>query len=60
LATAILPVGYFVSPDLPLHRLTKGFDDGDAFLDFYINDDLQWGIELLREGIGIQICVDKL
>jgi hypothetical protein len=57
-ATAILPDGHYASPDLPPHQILKKEhlkDDKKAFLDFYINDNLKWGFELLREGIGIQI-----
>jgi hypothetical protein len=43
-ATAVLPANNNISPDV-----SRVFNSS-GFLDFYVNGELQWAIELLREG----------
>jgi hypothetical protein len=54
LASSLLPIENYISPDLPPHVLPGASDEEDnTFLDFYINGKLGWGIELLCEGRDI-------
>ena len=47
-ATTAVPDGVIISPDV-------GHVFGvNSFLDFYVNGELQWGVELLREGQGLR------
>jgi hypothetical protein len=41
-ATSLLPTDNFVSPDFPHSLVHDAEDDKDAYLDFYINNDLMW------------------
>eukprot|EP01124_Arcella_intermedia_P034487 TRINITY_DN8560_c0_g1_i4.p1 TRINITY_DN8560_c0_g1~~TRINITY_DN8560_c0_g1_i4.p1 ORF type:complete len:473 (+),score=67.24 TRINITY_DN8560_c0_g1_i4:373-1791(+) len=42
-ATFVLDVDHFISPDV----------GSEGWIDFYVDDDFEWGIELLREGYKI-------
>jgi len=52
-AKSILGSGIAISPDTGAYFNSKGF------LDFYINSSLQWGIEILREGIDMKKHMER-
>lgn len=63
-ACGILPKGQSISPEIS--RIYARVEDkevkvsvGRDRLDFYINGDKNWGIELLREGRGLEDHVDR-
>jgi len=47
-STSLLSANHFISPDVGTYY------DCAGYLDFYIDDDLNWAIELLREGRNIE------
>src|SRR5207244_4899290 len=52
-ASMAVPEGHTISPDV------GAVFGADGFLDFYINNDIRWGVEIMREGQKMSDHIDR-